>query len=145
LGETIWAINPKHDNFESLLSYMRSHISDFFEGSNFEVDIDFPDEIPEMVINPGLIRNIYLVLKESLNNAVKYSGAGHISIVFNCTKTHYHLSISDDGRGFEKDNIKENSNGLRNMRKRIESTRGIFNITSNRNEGTTVSIEGEIF
>ena len=36
LGEIIWTVNPKHDNLQSLLAYMRNYISNFFEQTTIE-------------------------------------------------------------------------------------------------------------
>src|SRR5438045_9727106 len=80
LSTIIWAINPQHDNLKSMLGFMRNYISDFFEGNAIRYSVDFPDLDEEITISPELKRNLFLVLKESLNNIVKHSKATEVKI-----------------------------------------------------------------
>jgi hypothetical protein len=42
LGEIIWTVNPKYDNLQSLLAYIRNYVSNFFEHSSINYTINFP-------------------------------------------------------------------------------------------------------
>jgi len=55
LGEIIWTTNPKYDNLQSLLAYLRNYITNFFEQTNIDHTIDFPDEVPPVSISPALL------------------------------------------------------------------------------------------
>jgi len=50
------------------------------------------------------------------------------------------LSIRDNGKGFNPDNLEFPGNGLVNMKKRMKDIRGTFNITSVMGEGTIIEI-----
>jgi len=145
LGEIIWTVNPKHDNLTSLLSYFRNYIAQFLEDTPIQYSIDFPEEVPELTVHPDLKRNLFLVLKESLNNIVKHARAQHVTIKFNHQQNHFHFEISDDGVGMKNLDGREFGNGLQNMRQRIESVNGKFNIHAAENYGTSILIEGNLF
>ena len=145
LGEIIWAIKPENDNLESLLSYIRNHIANFLEDTSIEYKIDFPASATGLVIHPELKRNLFLVLKEALNNSVKYSQATCIKFTFSVEDTKYLFSITDDGIGIKNNVIHGSGNGLKNMRRRIEGTGGTFNIETGMNTGTKIILRGELF
>lgn len=142
LGEIIWSTNPDRDNLESLLSYIRNYISKYLEDTSFQYKINFPEELPEIFINPALRRNLFLVLKEALHNAVKYSKAKEIKISFSLSDTYYCLSVGDNGIGMKEGVIQGGGNGLNNMRKRMEAIQGTLKIESSAETGTKIAFEG---
>ena len=145
LGEIIWTVNPKNDSLGSLLSYMRNHITNFFADTPFLYATRFPDEGTDIPINPELKRNLYLVMKEALNNIAKYSGAGQVMVSFELNGSAYRFCISDDGKGMEPGVVKGGGNGLDNMRRRMAGVMGICAITSEPGKGTQVCCSGELY
>jgi two-component system, sensor histidine kinase LadS len=141
-GEIIWAVNPKHDNLESLLVYMRNYIVDFLEDSGFSCRIDFPEEMQNIKLSPELKRNLFLILKETLNNSVKYSKGDCISVSFASRNNKYQITISDNGQGFDKNKINGLGNGLINMEKRMNAVGGDFEIQSDPGQGTRILLKG---
>lgn len=87
--------------------------------------------------------NLYRIVQEAVNNAMKHSGASHISIHLNEDGERVRLSIEDDGRGIVPANENEfdRKNGLINMRDRAEIMGGRFSIESDPNRGTLVIVE----
>ena len=145
LGEIIWAIKPENDNLESFLSYIRNHIGNFLEHTTIKYKINFPESLNGQIINPELKRNLFLVLKEALNNSVKYSEAANMEFTFSLVSNRYYFSIADDGNGIEENVIQGSGNGLINMKRRIENMRGSFNIETGKNMGTKIILRGELF
>ena len=145
LGEIIWAIKPENDNLDSLLSYIRNHIANFLEGTTIKYKINFPEITSGLNINPELKRNLFLVLKEALNNTIKYSEAKSIEFNFTIENNFYFISIADDGKGIEKNVIQGSGNGLINMKRRIENTGGSFIIKTGKNMGTEIILNGKLF
>ena len=144
LSEIIWTVNPEHDNLKSLLSYMRHFINMLFEDSNISYKINFPEEFDNISIHPDIKRNLFLVLKESLNNIFKHAKAKSVSITFVIKGKDYEFIIVDDGIGMENLNSNEFGNGLRNMRSRINSINASIDIISEKGKGTTISIKGKL-
>jgi signal transduction histidine kinase len=145
LREVIWASNPANDNLASLLLFMRNYTHKFFEGTNYNYIIDFPDEIQEMNIHPEVKRNLFLTLKESLNNMVKHAEASEVRIRFVNTKEKFSFEITDNGKGIN--NIANNvtGNGLRNMNKRMENIKAKFEVVSTAGHGVKVAMEGSLY
>ena len=80
LGEIIWSTKPESDNFASLVSYCREFLSKYLDGLPIRSHIDFPDTANDTPLNPELRRNLYLVMKEAVHNAVKYSRAADLNV-----------------------------------------------------------------
>jgi signal transduction histidine kinase len=144
LSEIIWTVDPRHDNLESLLSYIRNYIAHFFEDTAIQHVIDFPEDIPAMGIHPELKRNLFLVIKESLNNILKHAEATAVNIHFHFDHRAYYFKITDNGKGISDHNRRNFGNGLINMKNRMESINGSFNIVSEVSKGTVITLEGEL-
>ncbi len=145
LGEIIWTANPDHDNLKSLLGFMRQYISKFFEDTGIHYTIDFPEQFADQKIHPELKRNLFLVLKESLNNVMKHSGASEASIRFYQKGNKFGMEITDNGKGMDETMKSAFGNGLKNMRKRIEDVKGSFIFNSAPGKGTDILLEGLLY
>jgi ligand-binding sensor domain-containing protein/signal transduction histidine kinase len=144
LGEIIWTVNPKYDNLPSLLAYIRNYISNFFENTTVDCTIDFPNEIPANAISPDLKHNLFLVIKESLNNILKHADASAVTIHFHLNNHIFYLEIADNGKGMDDIKGRQFGNGLLNMKNRMEAVKGKFEIQSAKNLGTKIMLEAKI-
>src|SRR6476620_9928491 len=99
MREIIWASNPANDNLKSMLGFMRQYIDRFFDGTNIRAVVNFPHDAGEITLHPEVRRNLFLILKESLNNAIKYSGSDKIDIDFSNENENFNLNIRDYGKG----------------------------------------------
>jgi signal transduction histidine kinase len=145
LGEIIWAINPNSDTMDNLLSYMRSYISKYLAETQIKYTINFPDADIDMPMSPEIKRNLFLVLKEAMNNALKYSQASAINVDLKLEGRNYSLHISDNGIGIDEHIIHGGGNGLPNMRRRMQQIRGLCIIESGLGKGTSVMLTGSIY
>lgn len=139
LRDTIWAMNSNEITFEDL----RSRILNFIEkAKTAKEDVVFRFTIDEKMIqlklNSVFGMNIYRVIQEAVNNAVKYSNATQIEIAVETLENNLAVKISDNGVGFNLENMVK-GNGIMNMEKRMESIGGIISIDSKINEGTIIS------
>lgn len=142
LGEIIWALNPKNDTFDALCAYLRNYTYDYLDETGIQCDIQFPENIPSIPVSPELRRNVFLILKESLNNIVKHSNASEVQIKLRLSPHQFSLCISDNGKIM--DNVAENSssgNGLENMKKRAEECGGKFSSESNKKDGFIICVK----
>ncbi|MFI5220930.1 MAG: two-component regulator propeller domain-containing protein, partial [Bacteroidia bacterium] len=80
LNEIIWAMNPHNDNLKNLSAYLREYCNNFTEATNILCHYDFPDPIPENHLSEEKRRNLFLCVKEALNNMVKYAGAKNMTL-----------------------------------------------------------------
>ncbi len=145
LVEIIWSLNPRNDDIDHMLAYMRNYAARFFEDTPMNLSIQFPEPTEKRELNPELKRNLFLVLKEALNNASKYSGARNIVVNFRNEGLMYRLTIYDDGIGIEEGLIRGSGNGMINMRRRMEEINGRFLVETAPGKGTRIILEGMLF
>ncbi len=137
LGEIVWTLSPKNDRLPDLAAYIRNHALDFLEEAHINCSFDFPDDIPDLVVNAETRRNVFLCIKEILNNAVKYSKATEVKIHLQTGTNSFSLSVADNGAGFDHTALKR-VNGLNNMRRRMEDSGATFRFESAPGTGTTL-------
>lgn len=85
--------------------------------------------------------HLYRIAQEALNNAVKHSGAQHITIALNMTENMFRLSVADDGKGMTPRLSGSRGMGLHTMKYRANFLGGELKIDSRPGEGTMVSCE----
>lgn len=136
----VWSVNPNNDKLQNILIKMREYASDTLEASNIEVVIKHDDEVKDLIVPMEKRKDFYLIFKEAVNNAAKYSKATHVQISF--TKEHGKIimTIADNGQGFETAQLRS-GNGLVNMEVRARSIGGLLNITSQKGNGTVIRLE----
>ena len=139
MRDLVWVLNPENTTLEQLVSRLREYCADYLENIPVRIKLDFPDQVPAMRISREAQRNIFLTVKEAINNCIKHADASEIGI--SLTLAHgLHIVIADNGRGFNPADLKGSGNGLRNMRQRVESIGGTFTITSSVSESTSIDI-----
>ncbi|WP_158277393.1 PAS domain-containing protein [Opitutus sp. ER46] len=82
--------------------------------------------------------HLYRIAQEAINNAVKHSGAQHITVTLDFSQENKVLRIEDDGCGFDPEVKHRPSSGLHLMPYRAAMIGGTLNITSQPSAGTTV-------
>lgn len=135
MNEIIWSMNHEYDTYDDLIAYTRQHAVQFLEDHGLSYHLDIPDPVPQVHLTGEQRRNIYLVIKESLHNIVKHACATEVTIAFRLNEN-LDVTIQDNGKGFSKTSLF--GNGLKNMRQRMQSIGGSFEI--NNGEGTTVKL-----
>jgi len=141
IGEIIWALNPGNDKLDNLFAYIRSYAYDYLEETDIKCRINFPEHIPDISVAPELRRNIFLIVKESLNNIVKHACATEVKITLTLFHNHFSIDIVDNGKGMTHIGSQENGNGLRNMEKRAIECGGNFIVESAKGKGIAISLE----
>jgi signal transduction histidine kinase len=135
IGEIVWALNEKNDSLIDLLAYTRVYAMQYLSENGIQCTVETPGQLPSLVISGEFRRNIYLTVKEALHNVVKHARAKEVIIHIEMDHSLF-ISISDDGNGFDQNNIRPYGNGLNNMKKRIESIEGTLQWKNG--NGTTV-------
>jgi signal transduction histidine kinase/ligand-binding sensor domain-containing protein len=138
INEIIWALNPQNDTLESLLAYTREQMHQHFQPFKLELKIAFQDVVPVIRLTNEQRRNLYLVTKEALNNVLKHSGARSVGLSCAIAGNHISFMVKDDGIGLTHRQQKVASNGLINMRKRMQDIGGEIDFVDEGN-GLTVS------
>jgi signal transduction histidine kinase/streptogramin lyase len=138
MNEIVWALNLSNDNLQSLVAYTREFAVSYLDDFDLRCRIDIPDAIPDMPVTGRNRRDIFLLVKESLNNIVKHANATEVQLGMRFGRE-LHVSIRDNGKGFDPSSVRRGANGLNNMRKRVKRLRARMDIRSN--EGTSVQFD----
>ena len=144
MNDIVWAIKSENDSVQHLINRMRSYASDIEDTGEWDIHIKYDPKIVDKNLNMIQRRNTYLIFKEAVNNAIKYSNGNTIEIELNAGKDSIEMEIRDNGQGFElqKTLIKDNSfggNGLKNMKIRAEELGGKMKIISSPGKGTKIN------
>lgn len=119
-------------------------INDIAEGTGIVGELNFADE--DLRYDVKLEINLFRIVQEALNNIIKYAQATKFGIQLINSKNSIRLIISDNGKGFNPEEVLKNSGlnggmGLLNIKERVESFGGNLKIDSNENDGTILIIE----
>jgi signal transduction histidine kinase len=140
LDETVWAVNPRNDTLPHLFNYFSHFAIEFLKAANVRCRLDFPDHPPARIISAEARHNLFLAVKEALNNAVRHARATEVWLRASVSETSLALTVEDNGRGFEQASNHPSTDGLRNMRQRMEEIGGQFSIASAAKTGTNVTL-----
>jgi signal transduction histidine kinase len=138
MDEILWAVNPKRDTFGDFASYVCDYAQTFLKPTSIHCLFDVAPEMSAVVLDLPLRRALLMVIKETLNNAVKYSGASELRLQILCQGHDLVVVVSDNGKGFDPSNAKQNRNGLANMTQRMREVAGSCRIKSEPGRGCRI-------
>ncbi|HNI53865.1 MAG TPA: tetratricopeptide repeat protein [Chitinophagales bacterium] len=138
MHDIIWMINPKHDQLSGILSRMENFMFDMC--SPGEISFNLQKNIdPNIKLNMLQRKDLMLIFKEAVNNAVKYAAATNIQAHISYVDHHVQLIVTDNGKGFDLQTIRR-GNGLDSMQMRAQELAGTLEINSTPNTGTTIRV-----
>jgi signal transduction histidine kinase len=140
LDEIVWAVNPANDSLPSLMSYLRHVAEEFFRATDVRCRLDVEQSPPPVSLNSEIRHNLYLVVREALNNVAKHSQATEVWLRIHWRDHTLHILIEDNGCGFTGPDQDATGNGLRNMGQRLEKIGGRFECISRPGSGTACRI-----
>lgn len=143
LGDSIWSIDPRRDDLQSLLLRLRHFTAAVFEAQSISADFRLPGNVGALRLDPEQRREIYLILKEALNNVARHASALNVRVSVTNVKDVLHITVEDDGRGFVTGTSTEREDGGRgipSMTDRAKRVGGSLGIASEPGRGTTVTV-----
>lgn len=140
ISDIVWSMKSEKDETINLKTKIKIFISDVLSAAeiNYELRINEADDVA--VNNFTARRNILLIIKEAVNNAVKYSKATNIIITIKKLDNTLYVAIEDNGVGFNMNEHNTNGNGIKNMQKRAAEIKGNVTITAVENKGTHITL-----
>ena len=139
LRDTIWAMNKNKISYEDFQGRVLSFIEKAKLASK-ELHLSFNSTVKSPIYlssTKGI--NLFRIIQEAINNALKYAKASEISVSITETEKNLIIRISDNGIGFDLNAVKL-GNGLENMQKRTKEINGKINIYSKIDSGTQIEI-----
>ncbi|MBS1616187.1 MAG: hypothetical protein JST06_08740, partial [Bacteroidetes bacterium] len=137
--DILWSLQPSNDNLFQVLNRIRDLGFDLFGDTNTTFSMDeLPASWKEVPMAIDLSRNLIMIFKEALNNALKYSAAHQLSIQCELKDAFLEVLIQDNGSGFDAEKNTPGQ-GLLNMKARAERLGGTFNIHTQPGSGTRLN------
>jgi two-component system, NarL family, sensor histidine kinase DegS len=107
----------------------------------YRVEGDSDTRLPQKIEN-----NVFRIVQEAINNAIKYSGANHIGVVLHQSEGEVVITVKDEGKGFDEKLVEarstniESGRGFFNMYERTEYINGRLDLRSSPGQGTTITL-----
>jgi len=143
LRQTVWAMKNEDEGFDALvakLKELKRHCAS--TGRQLDFEVQQQEEI-RIDLSSGRMLNLYRIAQEAVQNSLKHSREGTISLHLQVDDQGLLLLVRDQGPGFDQAQV-NHVGGLTNMRQRCQECGGQFRLSSS-SEGTTITcrITGE--
>ncbi len=139
LRDTIWAMNKSEITIDDL----QSRISNFIDKANLAaIDTKFnfnSNATSEIKMTSVQGMNVYRIIQEAVNNAIKYADAQSINVDIDSKEEQLIIEVSDNGKGFDMTSA-ELGNGINNMKKRAKDLDAQIIAESKPNKGTSITL-----
>ena len=131
-------LRPRQLNDENLMDGLRRLVTEYRAHTLAEAVLTGPKEpLNDLPQNRALA--LFHICQEALANVAKHASAKHLDVSVLVTSDRVVMEIQDNGRGFDIKKMNSSlGHGLANMRTRARNVGGEVDISSTRNEGTTV-------
>lgn len=139
IGDIVWSMKSTNEESINLSTKIKIFATDTLSAAEIDYKINIDDTDDVIVKSITGRRNILMIVKEAINNIVKYSEASFIVISIKKLNDTLLVVVEDNGKGFDVAAAETNGNGLSNMRKRAEELNGHLNIDSTLGTGTILS------
>jgi signal transduction histidine kinase len=144
MDEIVWTINPSNDTVENLANYLFQHTQEYFQNTGVRCRMDFPSKLPDTALSTEQRHNLFMAVKEALNNVLKHAQATEVRVSLSADSGRLLIGVADNGTGFKPGEEKAGADGLKNMRKRIEQIGGRLKIETSPGQGTKVQMEARV-
>src|SRR4051812_13156500 len=138
IDEILWAVNPRRDTLRDFASYVCGYAQEYFKRTSIQCLFDVDPEMSATPFDLPLRRSLLMVIKETLNNAVKHSGATELLLQIRWQRQKLVVLVQDNGKGFDPETTGRDRNGLTNMFERMQELGGSCVITSQPGKGCRV-------
>jgi signal transduction histidine kinase len=144
MDEIVWTINPRNDTLDHLANYIFQYAQEYFQDTGVSCRLDVPAQLPDRSVSTEARHNLFMAVKEALNNALKHAEATEVRVGLGVNDGRMEITITDNGRGFALSEAEVKGNGLQNMRQRLERIGGRFTIDTAQGQGTRLRMEANL-
>lgn len=130
MDEILWAVNPRRDTLRDFTSYVCGYAQEFFKHTPIQCFFDVDPEMSSAPLDLPLRRSLLMAIKETFNNALKYSDAATIKVEIRWQRQTLVVVVTDDGCGFDPAKLNSERNGLANMSQRMKELGGTCTVHS---------------
>ncbi|CAM4314895.1 Two component regulator propeller [Pedobacter westerhofensis] len=151
MADIVWAINPKNDNLNSIISRIENFARPLCKVKDINFIFKHHSKSQENVATTWIRKNLYLVLKEAVNNAIKHAECKNLEVDLKVINDMIEVQVKDDGIGFISDadfsadvTGSLGGNGMNNIRLRAEEMKAKLFIDSKPGSGTVIRLQVRI-
>lgn len=141
LRDTIWTLNKEEITVQDFADRLKQYvIYQIRDNSNIELSYFQHIEV-EHILASDIVLNLFRIGQEAIQNILKHSEAHVITLSIICQeKNEMLVAISDDGKGFDTSQNKNDSFGLANMKYRTLEIGADFSLKSAPTKGTAIEL-----
>lgn len=139
MDDIVWSIKPSNDTMQRVTARMREFATGVLEAKDIALQFSVSETVLDVKLNMEARRDFFLIFKEALNNAAKYSKATRVTVNVTTQNNQLSVVIRDNGVGFDVAKA-DGGNGMGNMQKRADGVNGKLRIRSVPGEGTEVRL-----
>jgi ligand-binding sensor domain-containing protein/signal transduction histidine kinase len=149
MDEIVWAVDPHNDSLDGLMTYVCKFAQEYLKVAGIRCRLDLPAELPPSPLSAEARHNLFLAIKETLNNVVKHARASEVRLRLALAVDALTVSIEDNGSGFTSETKTPTGNstsrilsgyGLENLQRRLAGIGGQARISSQAGRGTRVDL-----
>ena len=137
VDEIVWTMSSRNDTLPNLAGYISNHAEEFFRHSGIQCGLDVMKNLPDVAVNSQTRHNLFLAVKEAMNNVAKHAQATEVILRVHCAQATLRVSVEDNGRGFDPTMVGK-GHGLANMRERLQAVNGRVEFLGQPGSGTKV-------
>jgi ligand-binding sensor domain-containing protein/signal transduction histidine kinase len=138
IGDIIWTVNPQRDSVRELVQRVRYFATEICTACDIRLKFETNGMAPDREANSEIRRDVFLIAKEAIHNAVRHAECSQIEVRFGILPERLELEIADDGRGLRAGAV--NGNGLASMRQRARALHGTLEWLAGEERGTRVRL-----
>ena len=138
MDEVVWAVNSRRDTLRDFVSYVCKHAQLYLQTTPIRCRLDVEPELPAVALELPVRRNLFLAVKEALNNAAKHSEAGELFLRIHRRNQKLSVVVEDNGKGFDPITADVARNGITNMQERMNEIGGTCQVLAGLGSGCLV-------
>ena len=138
LRTIVWLINAEFDTLPKLVERMEQTAIQMLQGRRYT--FEKPEDIPPFQLDMTTRKNIFLLYKEALHNAIRHSGAAYVNVELQLDELNtLTLLVEDDGKGFDVASALKGQ-GFHSMQARADALSGTIHFDSAPGKGTRIDL-----
>lgn len=137
LRDMIWVLDNEADNLQGLFERVAKIMGPVTHAAGIKLEFMIPEKSSVTSLTKAEKRNLLLIIKEAINNSVKYASCSVIDLSYFNEGKRLFIQIADNGCGYDANKIIA-GNGIRNIKERAAQIRFSCEIFAAEGEGTSI-------
>lgn len=143
MQDIVWAIKPEEESWRGLELRMKDFATSLLAPHGIDFTMEGKASHDLKVLAPDVRQNLLLMFKEIVHNAVRHASCSQIDVRWQLTRDSLHLSVCDDGTGFDPQTVKR-GNGLDNLKRRADEIQAALSVDSQPGSFTCIAIDAPL-